>query len=294
MRPAIILFCISILIASCTSNSDNSEKKHLTASIWPQKYFLEKIAGDEYEINVMIPASNSPAVYEPSPQQINSLNRSVFYFAIGELGFEKAWLEKLQANNPKMLVVNTSEGIKLIHDHVHEGEHQHGTDPHYWMSPGACFQMAINMKTALVKVHPENAELYEKNLSDLEKELSAIDFQIRDMLAEIENRNFLIYHPSLSYYARDYNLKQIPVEMEGKEPSLMSIKETIQMANELGLKDVFIQRQFNAESATTIARELDGKVILFDPLSYNWDEEILSLTKMMLETLTTHHEEETH
>jgi len=292
MRQALILFYLSILIASCTSSTGESEKKQISVSILPQKYFLEKLVGDEYDINVIIPESNSPAVYEPSPRQISDLSKSIIYFSIGELGFEKAWMEKLQSANPDMKLVNTSKGVSLIMGDEDDHHGHHGVDPHIWMSRGACFQMAINMKTALAAENPDNATIYEKNLSDLQQEISKVDYQIRDMLADLPSRQFLIYHPSLSYYARDYKLEQIAIELHGKEPSLEYIQETIGKASGSGLKNVFVQQQFNTESAETIAQELGGKVILFNPLSLQWDQEIISLTKKILENANLKDEQE--
>jgi len=280
MRQTIAIILLIIVLSGCNSLTGDSEKEQITVSIWPQKYFLEKLVGDDFQINVMIPESNSPAVYEPTPQQIKSLSNSVFYFANGELGFEKAWMQKLKSGNPDMIVVNTSKGISLIH----ESDHGHqGADPHYWLSPGACFQMVINMKEELAKAYPEKSTVYEKKLSEIQKEIAEIDFLIRDMLAGLQKRQFLIYHPSLSYYARDYNLEQLAIEIHGKEPSLVYIQETIKRASKKGLKNVFVQQQFNTESAETIAKELGGQVILFNPLSYNWDQEIISLTRKMIE-----------
>jgi len=292
MRTAFVIILLAITISACNSGSGLSEKPQISVSILPQKYFLEKLAGDEYDVNVIIPESNSPAVYEPTPRQIKDLSKSIIYFSIGELGFEKAWMEKLQSANPDMKVVNTSNGVTLITGDEHDHHGHQGVDPHFWMSPGACFQMAINMKTALAAENPDNATIYEKNLSDLQQEISKVDYQIRDMLADMPARQFLIYHPSLSYYARDYKLEQIAIELHGKEPSLEYIQETIGKATGSGLKNVFVQQQFNAESAETIALEMGGKVILFNPLSLQWDQEIMSLTKKILENANLEDEQE--
>lgn len=289
MRRFIPLLLILGIAASCISPADQTEKKNITVSIWPQKYFLEMLAGDEYKINVMVPESSSPAVYEPTPQQVKDLSESMAYFAIGALGFEKAWMGKFKSANPDMHIINTSRGVSLIGDHNHG---DHGVDPHYWMSPGACFQMAINMKEELVALNPDKATTYEKNLSQIKEHVSEIDFQIRDMLADMKPRQFLIYHPSLSYFARDYNLEQLPIELHGKEPSLQYMQEIIKKASLAGLKNVMVQKQFNTASAEAIADELGGRVILFNPLAYQWDQEIVSLAGKLAKYNEANHEQE--
>ena len=262
-----------VFMAGCTGIGPE-EKNQLTVSILPQKYFLDKLVGEDFQVNVMVPESQSPAIYEPTPRQMQELGSSVIYFAIGSLEFERAWMDKIQSANKDMVIVNTSNGVSLIRD-----QHGHGVDPHYWMSPGACFQMAINMKEELVKRYPEKATLYEKRLSDIQQEIAGVDFQMRDILADLEQRKFLIYHPSLAYFARDYNLEQLPIELHGKEPSMKYIQEIIRRAKKAALKNVLVQQQSNTESAETIAGELGGEIILFNPLTYDWDQELITLAK---------------
>jgi zinc transport system substrate-binding protein len=289
MRRFIPLLLLLVIANSCLSPTGKSGKNIITVSIWPQKYFLEMLAGSEYEINVMVPEGSSPAVYEPTPQQVKDLSQSAAYIAIGALGFEKAWMEKFKSANPDMHIINASRGVSLINEPTHGN---HGVDPHYWMSPGACFQMAINMKEELVALNPEKATAYEKNLSEIKEHVSRIDFQVREMLSDLKQRHFLIYHPSLSYFARDHNLEQLSIEEHGKEPSLQHMQETIEKASELGLKNVMVQEQFNTESAKTIAGELGGRVILFNPLAYQWDREMISLADKILHYNEVNHEQE--
>ncbi len=109
--------------------------KEVTVSIVPQKYFVEKIAGDKIKVNVMVKPGSSPATYEPKTSQMRILASSVAYFSI-DVPFEKVWLKKFQAANKKMLLVDTSKGIKKLemeahehHDEEHE-EHAHKEEKH--------------------------------------------------------------------------------------------------------------------------------------------------------------------
>lgn len=125
-----------LLIASLALSSILFSKE-VTVSILPQKYFVEKIAKDKIDINVMVKPGASPATYEPKPSQMRKLSKSMAYFSIG-VPFEKVWLEKLQAANKKIILVKTQEGIEKIqmlphthHDEEEHDEHKSHEDKHH-------------------------------------------------------------------------------------------------------------------------------------------------------------------
>jgi zinc transport system substrate-binding protein len=127
MKKIFILmsFCIVSLFA-------NNIK--VTVSILPQKYFVEKIAGDKVDVNVMVRTGFSPATYEPQTSQMKLLSASKVYFSIG-VPFESAWLNKFENANKNMLIVDTTKGISKLemveHEHHDEkDEEAHHDDEH--------------------------------------------------------------------------------------------------------------------------------------------------------------------
>ena len=128
------------LTASCSPAPDKSDKPVISVSILPQQYFVEQLAGDLVEINVMIPPGASPATYEPGISQLGRLDRSVLYMRIGHVGFERSWMDKISSVNPRMKIVDLSLGVEMLlektdREHHHEHAHEHeGGDPHIWMS----------------------------------------------------------------------------------------------------------------------------------------------------------------
>ncbi|MFO7810486.1 MAG: zinc ABC transporter substrate-binding protein [Candidatus Delongbacteria bacterium] len=284
MKRSIFLALILILFVSCVKNSSNS-KPVISVSILPQEYFVKRITGDKFNINVLLPPGVSPHTFEPAPSTMSDLARSDIYFTMGEIEFEKAWLNKFRSVNEDMIISNSSKNANYIkfldHGDDHEHDHTGNTDPHIWMSPEEVKTIANNIYEEMVQFDPDNKKFYKKNLESFITDLEKLDMQIRTMLSEIKNRRYIIYHPSLGYFARDYQLVEIPIEIDGKEPSPKQIKKIIDTAQEQNISTVFIQKQFDARLAESIAEEINGKVMQLDPLSKDWLNNMIKIARTM-------------
>ncbi len=258
---------------------NGAEALPVFVSIAPQKYFVEKIGHKFVEVSIMVKPGANPGTYEPRPHQMVALSKSSIYFAIG-VPFEKAWIKKIVATNPKMIVVHTEDGIEKIpmksHHHaddraIDKGHHQGIKDPHVWLSPPLVMLQARNILKALVTVDPVHRSFYENNYKDFIMEIVELDAEIRGIFADKgQDVEFMVFHPAWGYFARDYGLKQVPVEVEGKEPKPAELKHLIKHAIEQGIKVVFVQTQFSAKSAKTIANAIGGEVIFVDSLGPDW------------------------
>ena len=247
-----------------------TEPVQVFVSIVPQKYFVEKIGGDLIDVSVMVLPGNSPAIYEPKPNQMVALSKSKIYFAIG-VPFEKAWLKKIVSTNPKMRIVHTEKGIDKRP--VKRGQIDGIKDPHIWLSPPLVLIQARNILTALLNVDPVNAEVYEANFKKFILELVDLDAEIRGIFTEKgRGMRFMVFHPAWGYFADAYGLEQIPIEIEGKEPKPMQLQRLIENVKKVGIKVVFVQPQFSVKSAKIIAESIGGEVIFADPLALNWME----------------------
>ena len=271
------------MLASCKNgNSYNNGKDGLdpnkptaTVTIEPFRYFVEQIAGNDVNVNVMVPAGSSPETYEPTPQQMVDLSQSVFYFKVGQIGFEKTWMKKLQQNAPNMKVIDTSAGIRML-------KTQSGNiDPHTWMSTNNAKQIARNIYQALVSINERDSASYRRNYEALIDTIESTDMRLREQLTRDKSQTFLIDHPALTYFARDYELLQIPVEEEGREPSAAQLKKTIQLAKDKKVKVMFVQKQFETRSTKIVSQEVGAETIAINPLSHNWSEEMVSIAKKL-------------
>ena len=266
----LIFIGLSLGFQSCNSNKTQVDNKLISVSILPQKYFIERIAGDDFKVNVLIPPGASPASYEPTPKQMKDMSKSATYLRIGHIPFEKAWLNKLFEGNDHIKSLDMSEGIELIRgpevrhgDHFHEG----GIDPHIWSSPKTAKQLIANTFKALVQLAPEKEQEYTSNYMKLMSDINVMDKGAEAIFAK---KVFMIYHPALSYMARDYNLTQISIEHDGKTPSPAHMKNMLDLAKKHKIKTVFLQKQFNIDNAKVIAKEINAELIQIDPLSADW------------------------
>merc|ERR1711941_97692 len=269
----------------------------VTVSILPQKYFVEKIAADKVKVNVMVKPGASPATYEPKTSQMRMLSNSIAYFSI-DVPFEKVWLEKFKNANKKMLLVDTSKGIKKLemqaHEHndddhdEHEDEyktHKHeALDPHIWLDPILVKIQAKNIYEALVKLDNKNKEFYTKNYKNFILELDSLDKKLETILEAFEHKAFMVFHPSWGYFANRYDLEQISIEVEGKEPKPAQLIELVHEAKKHNLKIVFVSPQFSQNGAKTISKSINGNVEVINPLALKWDENLIKVATDIAKT----------
>jgi len=286
MKTTLLFLWISILAFSCGTGSETLDKPVISVSIIPQQYFVEQLAGNLAEVNVMIPPGASPATYEPSVSQLGKLDHSIIYLRIGYVGFEQSWMDKIASVNPDMKIVDLSEGVETIQedayeDDAHHGHAHHGTDPHFWMSVLNARIIARNIHKELLLLFPDEKEYLQAQLDQFFLLLDSLNREITLKLEGIANNKFMIYHPALTYYARDYGLEQYSLEMEGKSPSPAHLKEMTDLAREHQISKILIQNQFDRRNAEVLARETGSEIIQFDPLDLQWSKQMLYIAEKL-------------
>ena len=284
MKSIVYIYALILFVmTACRTSPSSGDTPVLTVTLEPLRYFTETIAGDKFQVVSMVPKGSSPETYDPTPQQLVSLSQSQGYLRIGYIGFEQAWMEKLTTTVPTMKVFDTSKGVDLIRsaghhhgDHYHEG----GIEPHIWNSTKNAQTIADNICTALIELDPANQTFYQHRTDSLKQIIQETDLRIRQLLRTAD-RTFLIYHPALSYFARDYGLKQISMEDEGKEPSPAQLKKMIETCRKENIHVIFVQQEFDTRNARIIADELELDIIPIQPLSYDWPTEMIHIAQSL-------------
>lgn len=286
--PYWICLLLAIVGLSACQGKKEGGTRMISVTIEPQRYFVEKIAGDLFQVYCVTPVGQSPETYDPTPQQMVQISRSQAYFRIGEIGFEQAWMKNLQSQNPDMRVFDLSEGMELIknQEEEHEGEeahhHHHGSvDPHIWTSISGAKVIAQNTCQALVKLDPENQETYQAGYQRLIGEIDSTAVEMKQLLQPLAGSAFIIYHPTLTYFAREFGLQQLCIELDGKEPSPAQLKRLIETAAQSKAKVVFVQQEFDQKNAELIAKETGCRLVKINPLSYNWHDEMIRLATIL-------------
>ena len=278
------LYILILLLAACQPKQKDG-RELVTVSILPQKYFVDQIAGNLLQVNVLVPPGSSPHNYSILPSQMKDMAKSKVWLQIGLLTFEDALKEKLADINKDLAIVNCSEGIDLIagsgcdeEGHDHEHAHNEAYDPHIWIAPAESKIIAQNTLNALKAGFPQHSTIFDSNYKRFFSRIDSISALIGIKLAPLKNRNILIFHPALAYYARQFGLKQIALELDGKEPSPRHMKYIVDLAREQNIRIMFIQKEFDAENALQLSREIGGEVVVIDPLDYDWEKQLQDIT----------------
>lgn len=264
----------------------------IAVSIEPLAFFVERLAGPEQCIAVLVGPGQSPHIYEPAPKQLAEISSARIFFGVG-MPFEQRVVGKVAAANPDLKVIDPTKHIKrrpmdeaeLVSDHANQDrEDRPGTpDPHVWLDPSNAKIIAQNVADALTQDDPAHAALYEKNLQGLLQELDSLDTRLREILGPYKGRTFYVYHPAFGYFADAYGLKQVSVEIGGKEPTARQLADFIERAKRENVRVIFVQRSFPSRAAESVAKAVGGAVIKIDPLSRDYIENLESVALKMRE-----------
>lgn len=266
----ILIFVVVAYVYTSTGNNTGSRDGQIgvMVTVGPQEEFVKRVGGGRVNVTVMVPPGADPHTYEPLPNQMKQVQDAQIYFQVGsDVEFELAWMGKLTSMNSQMKLVNTSTGIQLI---PNTAESEEGSDPHVWVSPRNAKVMVENIYQGLSQADPENKEYYTKNRDEYLKELDELDKNITQRLSAKNNTKIMVYHPAWAYFCKDYNLKQISIEQDGKEPTPQAIASLVDTARRENIKVIFVSPEFSTSNAQVIASEIGGKVVVIDPLSNDY------------------------
>lgn len=274
---SLVCACVAVMMAACAggSKADREEVRVITVSILPQKYFLEKIVGDRFDVKCMLDKGGNPETYEPSMSYMMNLEKSDAYFLMGSIGFELSIRSKIKEYNPDIKVCDVSEGIELISgSHHFDADDKEGIDPHTWTSVANARVIIKNMLDDVVELDPEHKAEYESNYRDFDRELSEFQDSIALRLQSVKGGAFVVWHPSLSYFARDYGLEQISLEYDGKEVPVKYMEKKVAYAVSRKPSVFFFQKGMDTNQARTVNAQIGTRLVEINPLGYDWKSEI--------------------
>lgn len=251
-------------------------------SVAPYVTIVQELAGPSIEVELIVPAGYSSHTFEPTARQIMKAASARLWFTIGE-PFETKAIMALQSENPKLETVDLREGLSLLDDSCHH--HHHSADPHIWMSPTMMQQQARHIAKALQNAFPAVSANVEKNLEPLIAKLKTLDTTIREDLKGKQGDTLFVSHPAYGYFCRDYGLKQVSIEHEGKDPSPKKLTKILQLAKELKVTTIFVQKQYSSKAAELVAKEVGAKTMVLDPYDEKYFENMLEMTRSIAKEL---------
>ena len=284
-----IVIVLTLIISACKSeNLDTSlnaaykDKLTVAVSIVPEETFVTAVAGDLIDVITMIPPGHSPANYEPTPGQMLKFSKSKIYFSMGVPTEEANILPKIDSLNKDIKVVSLSEKVKEFYP---ERSFAKGRDPHIWLSPKRVKVMIEVIKDELIELDPNNKSVYEKNAEEYKLKLDNVNSEIKEILNDVKQQSFIIYHPAFGYFADDYGLIMVPIEEVGKEATSKRLQDIIDFANKENIKYILYQDEFDSQQADTVAEEINGTTINVSPLASNYIDNLREIANKFSEKL---------
>jgi len=254
---------------------------NIAVSIGPQKEIVQKIGKEKVGVVLMVNSGASPHSYEPKANQMIALSKAKLYFSVG-VEFEHVWLGRFKAQNKNLLIIDSTKGIvkiPMIETHQHKGN---SLDPHVWTSPKNMKLMAKNIYENMAKNDTKNYEFYKANYLNFLKEIDMTDKKIRLILSKIpKNSSFLVFHPSWGYFAKEYGLNQVSIEVEGKSIAPKALVSIIEQSKKAKVRVIIVQPEFSDKMAQSVAKALNVKIYKISTMSQNWGLNLVNFATMI-------------
>lgn len=278
---SIFILASLILGTACREQGGGQSALPLSTTIAPAASMIASIGDSLVSVTTLLPQGNNPENYEPTPQAMQALASSRAYFYMGDLGFERSWIERIQSTQPQLQLIRLDRGLPgHSHNHttVSEGEVH---DPHYWTSLRGLRGMSKEIYTSLARLDSTHSAHYAQRYGLMEQRLSQLEGKLKELLTDLPSRAFVIYHPSLSEFADEWGLEQLVVEEDGKDPTPQHIEHIIRRAQESGVRVAFIQQEFDSKLIKSIASELGAKTVTINPLDGDWEKQLLLIAEAL-------------
>ena len=276
-RLLVFLILLLTLAAGLVSAADfRQERLQVFVSILPQKFFVERIGGDAVQVSVLVGPGQSPAVYEPLPQQMAALAEAALYFRIG-VPFETIWMGRIEELNPRLKVVDTRQGLQLRRIEGARGGQAEleVADPLLVKVQGETIYKELSL------ADPSKRDFYGQNLAEFLAELEQLHQELAAIFSSLPTPKLMVFHPAWGYLADRYGLEQIPIEVEGKEPGPRALAEFVQLAETEGIKVIFVEEQSSAQAAYSVAEAVGAKVVKIDPLAEDYLSNLRQIARVI-------------
>lgn len=285
LASLLLLFIVGVFLLTwfmsevmgCRKTQSEPERKlEVLVSVSPYAYVVERIGDNLVHVTTLVPKGSNPETYEPTARQMVETSAAQLYFLVGSAAsFEQVWVKRIVSTNPHLRLVDTSRGIVPVRsDHGHD-------DPHLWMSTNNLRIIARHVAKALEQLCPEEKEAIRMRLRTYLSEVDSAETKVKQTLMQAPTRTFMVYHPALTYFARDNGLTQMALEHEGKEPSARQMAEIIDEARSARVRLLLVQQGVATRNAEVVASALKLRTMQVQPLAPNVLDEMKQVAKWM-------------
>ncbi|MDP0381845.1 metal ABC transporter substrate-binding protein [Glaesserella parasuis] len=230
----------------------------------------QNVAGDKAVVESITKPGAEIHDYQPTPQDIVKAQSADLVLWNG-MNLE-SWFERFFAQVKDKPAVVVTEGIEPIS--IYEGPYKDKPNPHAWMSTKNALIYIENIRQALVKYDPANAEAYNANAKAYADKIVALDQPLRERLAKVpEAQRWLVTSEgAFSYLARDYGFKELYLWAinQDEQGTPKQIRKVIDQVRKHQIPVVFSESTISDKPAKQVAKESKaryGGVLYVDSLS---------------------------
>jgi len=286
--------------------SDRTEEIQVVTTIFPLADIVRNLGGEMVEATALLSAGASPHTYEPTVEQAKTVAGAemVVYvggglddWAVRLARAEQVFTVEIMEYMADMVLDydpvhlhegSADDGEHNEHQHEHgcnnhdHNDHDHGIDqdkhhhhyhgphdPHVWMDPILVKDViAPLISEELKKIDPHNAARYDDYLKNFQDKLEQLHSEITETVNSFTKKRFISYHSAWNYFAHRYGLEEVAAveEFPGREPSAKWLSELVRLAGAYDIDVIFAEPQLSRKAAEVIAGEIDGQVLILDPL----------------------------
>jgi zinc transport system substrate-binding protein len=282
----VLMLVLGLLAASLFAAGERASEEaaggravlEVFVTIQPQRFFVEQLGGSRVRVEALVDPGRDPHTFDPSPRQVARLARADLYLTIG-MPFETSLVPKLKSANRQLGIVDTVVDIEWLYGVPHYHYDENGKpvlhaaddpDPHVWLGPREVRQQIVRIRDALIAADPAGRDEYMQRHAEFDAKVAAMDQRFRSLLAPARGRSILAFHPAFAYFTNTYGIRQVAIELDGKEPSPRHLERMIDQALRDGTRVIFTQPEFPMRSAEVIAKAINGRVVVLNPLDSDW------------------------
>lgn len=269
----LLLAAMALLMGGCAAGA---QEKVFVTSFYPMYVFAQNVAKDVPGARVENMTDQSVGCLHDYQLQTRDMVmlEGASALVINGGGMEQ-FMDKVASVYSALPVIDASAGIEMLcgedeagSGHAHEHEHEHAYNAHVWLNPQYAVRQVENIAEGFAAVDPANAQAYMDNAAAYVEKLTALDAEIAAALAPFAGREIMTFHEAFTYFADAYGLHIAGVIAydSGEEPGTREIARTCDLVKELGITTLFIEPQYPAKAAETIARETGATIDTLDPI----------------------------
>ena len=248
-------------------------KDTIIVSVPPQKYFIEQIAKDNFNIKSMMDDDSILPGFMPTGQQYVWTENAIAYFKIGMFD-EKDWIDTIRIKNKNIHTFDTT--INTTKKEL---------QPYSWLDPMIVRKQAKNILNALTQLDSKNKKFYRDNYFKFVNKLSSLDCQLRTIFKKKKKyykNNFMVFNPVWNYFSKRYKLTQLVIEASPFSDKQENIMKVLNDVNKYSSNILFIPKYYVPKK---LVKSIDSnsKVVIveFSYLEYDWKTNLLNFAKLI-------------